>query len=86
MILALLFLGIAFWGFISFLTKKPKANVNQSIKTNPYIQFHNAKIKNDQNYQAYLHWCQRNGEIPMDKKVFLKEVEDKENQIKKLLK
>lgn len=81
MVLALLFFGVAFWGFVMMVTKKPKPRTN-----NPYINKHSAKLENDRNYQNYLNWCQMKGEIPMEKEVFLLDVESKENQIKNLFK
>jgi len=81
MILALLFFGLAIYGFVKMVSSKPNQNTN-----NPYIKKHAKKLENDINYQNYLKWCQQNGEIPMDKAVFLKDVEAKENQIKNLFK
>ena len=52
---------------------------------NEYIKKHKAKNKNDSDYKDYLKWCLDNGEIPADKISFIKEVEDKENNIKKIL-
>lgn len=44
-----------------------------------------AKNKNDYDYKYYLKWCLDNGEIPADKISFIKEVEDKENNIKNII-
>jgi len=52
---------------------------------NEYIKRHKAKNKNDSDYKDYLKWCLGNGEIPADKISFIKEVEDKENNINKLI-
>lgn len=83
MILAFLFLALAIYGFAKMVSQpaKPKKVVNN----NPYVQIHSKKLENDRNYENYLQWCAQNNEIPMDKKVFLKDVESKENEIKNLL-
>lgn len=78
-ILALFFFGLALYGIISWANKTPDQKSN-----NPYIQKHNKKLQNDAQYNNYLRWCQKNGEIPMNKEIFIKEVEDKENQINNL--
>lgn len=74
MILAFLFFGLAIYGIC----------LRGKDKRNPYIQKHETKLKNDDNYSNYLYWCSVNGEIPMEKEIFLKDVESKENEIKKL--
>lgn len=51
---------------------------------NPYIDFHKRKLLNDEYYDKYLKWCEKQGELPMNKQVFIKEVEDKEKYIKDL--
>lgn len=53
---------------------------------NYYIGKHKEKIKNDKHYKEYLAWCDKTGNIPMNKKVFIVEVEIKENKIRNLLK
>lgn len=53
--------------------------------TNPYTEFHRLKIKNDNNYKEYLKWCLSVGEIPMDKYDYIKEITDKENELKKMV-
>jgi hypothetical protein len=52
---------------------------------NRYIEKHKDKNKNDVNYTLYEKWCMKKGEIPMNKESVLKEVEDKEKQIKSML-
>lgn len=53
---------------------------------NPYIKIHRMHLKNDMNYDDYLDWCGKNGEVPMEKKVFIKEIENRNNKIKNLVK
>lgn len=53
-------------------------------KRNAYIEKHKRKMKNDSDYEKYLDWCEKNNQIPMNKEVFIKEVEDKEKYIKDL--
>lgn len=74
----MIFIGIILiWAVLAKLFEKPK---------NYYIQKHNYKFKNDCDYEYYVMWCHSMGEIPMDKKSVIQEVEQKENQIKNLLK
>ena len=72
--------AILVWFLFSFLHQ---GYVNN--KSNPYIEKHKQKNNNDYYYNSYLKWCEKNNEIPMNKQVFIKEVEDKENYIKNLL-
>lgn len=75
-------LGIVFFiGMILHWDKKQGKGAG-----NPYIKIHRMHLKNDMNYDEYLKWCRKNGEIPMDKKVFIKEIENRNNKIKKLVK
>lgn len=55
-------------------------------KKNPYITLHLIKLRNDGMYNDYLKWCYSLGEIPMDKYDFIKEIAEKENEIKTLTK
>lgn len=42
----------------------------QSSKNNPYIKYHKSKIKNDNDYQDYLKWLEKEGSgVPVDKVV-----------------
>lgn len=61
-------------------------NDKQNKKKNPYVEAHKVKLRNDKDYSSYLKWCRQNNELPMDKQVFIKEIERKENNLKKLLK
>ncbi len=83
MILAFLLLALAVYSFARMVSQpaKPKKVIN-----NPYVNIHTKKLENDRNYENYLKWCESVGEIPMEKQVFLRDVESKENQIKNLLK
>lgn len=54
-------------------------------KGNPYINRHRLKLSNDRNYSIYEKWCLKNGHIPMNKQVFILEIEDKENYINNLI-
>jgi len=65
--------------FLSFWYQK-------KISKNKYISKHEKKIINDKEYNDYLNWCLSKNEIPMDKEIFLKEVEKKEILIKNLYK
>lgn len=38
-------------------------------------------MKNDSDYEKYLDWCERNNQIPMNKEVFIKEIEANEKYI-----
>jgi len=55
-------------------------------KRNAYIERHKRKMKNDSDYEKYLDWCERNNQIPMNKEVFIKEIEANENYINSLTK
>lgn len=83
MILAFLFFALAIYGFAKMVSQPAKPR--KVVTKNPYIQIHSKKLENDRNYENYLKWCVQNNEIPMDKQVFLKDVESKENEIKNLL-
>lgn len=51
---------------------------------NPYIRYHKFKNKNDQNYEEYLEWLEKEGEgVPVDK-IKMPEDIQAENKIKKL--
>jgi hypothetical protein len=52
---------------------------------NKYIAQHHRKLVNDSAYNKYLKWCELYGEIPMNKEVYLKDVEAKEKEIKNLI-
>lgn len=67
---------IFFWICFSFWYQKKEKN--------PYIDFHKHKLRNDEHYKVYLKWCEQVGELPMNKQVFIKEVEDKEKYINDL--
>lgn len=71
MVLALLIVLFIGWGL---------------TKSNPYIERHKLKIDNDKKYSDYLKWCLSLGYIPMDKKDFIKEIEDKEKSLERLVK
>lgn len=53
---------------------------------NKYISKHKGKFDNDKQYSSYLLWCLEVGEIPMNKIEYIKEIEDKENEYKNLIK
>ena len=55
-------------------------------KRNAYIEKHKRKIKNDSDYKKYLDWCEKNNQIPMNKDIFIKEVEEKEKYINSITK
>lgn len=55
-------------------------------KRNAYIEKHKRKMKNDYDYNKYLDWCEKNNQIPMNKDVFIKEVEEKEKYINSITK
>lgn len=55
-------------------------------KRNAYIEKHKRKIKNDTDYEKYLKWCEKEAKIPMDKQVFIKEVEANEKYINSITK
>lgn len=75
-------LVILFWILFSFGYQKSEKK-KKSLE-NPYIDFHKHKLRNDEYYKVYLKWCEKVGELPMNKQVFIKEVEDKERYIKDL--
>ena len=60
----LFFLGIFLFLKQIFGSKKPKPN--------PYISAHEKKLRDDEEYNDYLEWCKKNGELPADKNVFYK--------------
>ena len=66
---------IILWAVLAKLLEKRK---------NFYIQKHTAKNINDVDYKIYLKWCLKNGEIPMNKKSILSDVESKEKYLKSL--
>lgn len=55
-------------------------------RRNAYIEKHKRKIKNDTDYENYLKWCEKNNQIPMNKDVFIKEVEANERYINSITK
>ncbi len=64
---------------------KKKAVVSKKIE-NKYIANHEAKLKDDEEYQEYLEWCKMKGELAADKEGF-DEYRMKEYQLyKKLIK
>lgn len=50
-------------------------------KRNAYIEKHKRKMKNDTDYEMYLDWCEKHVKTPMDKEVFIKEIEENEKHI-----
>lgn len=66
----MIFMLICLWILFSF--------VYQKLCSNPYINSHSEHLKNDKYYEDYLKWCEKKTQIPMDKKVFIQEIEDKE--------
>lgn len=38
-------------------------------------------MKNDFDYKKYLDWCEKNNQIPMNKEIFIKEIEANEKYI-----
>lgn len=38
-------------------------------------------MKNDSDYKKYLDWCEKHVQIPMNKEVFIKEIEANEDYI-----
>lgn len=75
---------ILFWICFSFWYQK-REKKKKSLE-NPYIDFHKRKIKNDTDYEKYLKWCEKELKIPMDKQVFIKEVEANEKYINSITK
>lgn len=73
-------LGILF--FIAMVWNWDK----KQSKKNRYIEVHKRHLNNDYKYNEYLEWCGKNGEIPMNKKVYIKEIEDRKNKLQKLTK
>lgn len=55
-------------------------------RKNAYIEKHKRKMKNDTDYEKYLKWCEKEVKIPMDKEVFIKEVEANEDYINSITK
>lgn len=55
-------------------------------KRNAYIEKHKRKMKNDSDYKKYLNWCEKNNQIPMNKDIFIKEIEEKEKYINSITK
>lgn len=66
--------------------KRKKAVQNKYTPKNYYIGYHEEKLCNDVYYEEYLKWCYVKSEIPMDKHIFIKGVEDKEKEIRNLYK
>lgn len=62
---------------IQMFNRRPK-------EENPYIKFHECKLRNDKLYDEYLRWCVAMCEIPMDKYDYIKEITEKEQEIKNL--
>ena len=68
------------------LGKMNAFEVKQKENNNPYIRAHQLfKIDNDAEYSRYLSWCYKHGQIPMDKQVFLKDVDAREKELDKLI-
>ena len=53
---------------------------------NRYIIEHQDHLKNDKHYDDYLRWCLKNDHVPMDKKSFNKEIEDRNKKFSDLIK
>lgn len=86
-ILLLLFLSVVAAQFIakSLLKSIAKFEDRQRLKNNPYIQYHKAKMKNDNDYDDYLLWLEKEGEgVPVGKMI-APEDQVAENKLKKLL-
>lgn len=75
---------IIVWAILALIWQNNKEK-NKTPK-NPYIAKHSEKINNDKNYREYLRWCEKNGEIPMRKEVFIREIENKEKYLQDLFK
>lgn len=69
-----LFFTFLFFVFLAF-----------KFRGNPYINKHKVDSKNDKQYIDYLKWCRKNGEIPMDKRIFDQKREDKKNSLEELV-
>lgn len=58
---------------------------NQAKEKNPYIQYHKFKNQNDQNYDDYLKWLEKEGHgVPINK-VVSKEDAIADKKINKML-
>lgn len=58
---------------------------NKKLESNPYIQQHQAKIKNDELYDEYMDWASKHGEgVPVPKLV-TKEDAEADKKIKRLI-
>jgi hypothetical protein len=85
-----MFLGFILFIFGTYLIAKvvfgkKKAVVSNKIE-NKYIAKHEAKLKDDEEYQEYIEWCKMKGELAADKEGF-DEYRMKEYQLyKKLIK
>lgn len=67
---------------MAFFTEKKRKAFREE---NPYIRYHKFKNRNDENYDEYLEWLEKEGHgVPIDK-VKMPEDVRAENKIKKLL-
>lgn len=71
---------------IVFLFFALRFHLKREARKNPYIEKHRKYLKNESNYENYLRWCEMNTEIPMDKEVFIKEIESRNKKIENLWK
>jgi hypothetical protein len=68
-----------FFIFISFIS------IVIYSKKNKYIVLHKDYLKNEKEYLKYLQWCSSYNQIPLDKKIFSKEMEKKNSELKDIL-
>ena len=73
-------IGFVFWLICFAFWKK-----NKDKKSNDYVEYHKKKLDDDLKYEYYLHWCSKNGEVPLDKKEW-GSISVKEKKINELLK
>ncbi len=55
-------------------------------KKNAYILKHREYLENEKHYEDYLTWCEMNLQIPMDKKIYISEIEIRNNRINDIIK
>lgn len=62
--------GILLVCFWTYKILKWFVNLFQKHPNNSYVQSHQKKIKDDNQYQQYLEWCKEKGQVAMNKKGF----------------
>ena len=85
-LLIIVFIALLISGTAKLLLKlMNRYEVKRSKEKNPYIQYHKFKNQNDQNYDDYLKWLEKEGHgVPIDKIVSREDFEA-EKKIKKML-